>query len=231
MVAEMKGAQFEVFQFNNGTRELWISYQRHPDFIAPADAATLSLLAEKGIDYKTYAQGRDFGHDMPRPRVALFCISILVVGAGIILWRVAPKTIAVLVALLMIAFSTLLTLITPWHTQSLSAAAARKMIAGHQAARFEVVEYSNGSKELWITPPGSRHYPRFIVPADEDMLALLGENKIAFRTSIQGRDFGYGGPTRGVSLFWISLLTTGAASLLWFGFRKGRKVTASASNT
>jgi RNA polymerase sigma factor (sigma-70 family) len=43
--------------------ELWIRLQengRFSKFIAPADAATLALLAERGIECPTYVQGRDF---------------------------------------------------------------------------------------------------------------------------------------------------------------------------
>jgi hypothetical protein len=98
-------------------------------------------------------------------------------------------------------------------------------------ARFEIVEYSIGSRELWITPPGSSHYPCFIASADDSTLALLAENKIIYHTMSQGRDFGFGVPRRGVSLFWISLLTMGAVSLLWFGFTKKRKFSASAGIT
>ena len=42
--------------------------------------------------------------------------------------------------------------------------------ANHKDARFEVFQYDDGSKELWITPPGTRRYPGFMAPADEPTL-------------------------------------------------------------
>ncbi len=136
-----------------------------------------------------------------------------------------------LVALVATALGILLGLLTPWHTQSLSASAARKIVIEHQPARFEIIEYSNGSKELWMTPPKSRHYPRFIAPADGPMLALLAENKIAFHTSIQGVDFGYDVPRRGMALLYISILATGAVVILWRAWRKEPRFPASVSSS
>jgi hypothetical protein len=237
IITDYKDAQFDVVQRDNGASELWITVPNRiglvaePDFIAPADESTLALLAEQGIAYKTLVQGQDFGYAWPKRWVSLLSIFILTAGAARLLWWVSPKTIAACLALAMIVTGILLGLVTPWHTQSLSAAAARKMITEQQTARFEILEYINGFKDLWITPHGSRHYPRFVAPADESTLTLLAENKITFQTSIQGRDFGYDVPRRWSALLYISILTTGAVALLWWAWKKERKLPAPAEAT
>ncbi len=236
IITDYKDAQFDVVQRDNGARELWITLPNRiglvatPDFIASADESTLALLAEKGIAHKTLVQGRDFGYAGPKRWISLLCIFILTAGAARFLWWVSPKTIAVCLALPMIATGILLGLVTPWHTQSLSAVSAQKMITEHQTARFEIIEYSNGSKELWITPPGSKHYPCFVAPADESTLALLAENKITFQTSIQGLNFGYGVPWRKTALLYIFILTAGAVFILRRLIRKDRTLSAPAES-
>jgi hypothetical protein len=57
---------------------------------------------------------------------------------------------------------------------------AGRIISEHKQARFEVVQYDHGAKELWITLPRSRTYPSFITPADEPTLTLPAENKIPY---------------------------------------------------
>ena len=232
-----KTANSRLCNYNNGAKELWITVPSRagiwagPNFIAPADESTLALLAEKRIVYKTFVQGRDFGYTWPRRWVSLLCIFILAAGAVRLLWWVSPKFFAVCLVLPMIATGILLGWVTPWHTQSLSAVSAQKMITEHRDARFEILKYSNGSKEIWITPPRSRHYPGFVAPADESTLTLLAENKITFQTSIQGRDFGYGAPWRGMALLYISALGAGAALVLWWAWKKKRRVPAPAESS
>ncbi len=231
--AGYKNARFEVFQFSNGSSELWISRERNPDYIAPADAATLSLLKEKGIGYKTYVQGKDFGYNFPPNKAtALALVLVLVAGAGMILWWVTPKAIAVCVALLMLAVCIVLGLVTPWHVKSVSAAEAQRLIIEHKSANFEVYQYKNGASQLIITPRSRvrRHgsiagWRAFIAPATDSTLALLATNKIPYHTSVQGRDFGYGVPNRGTSFLWISFLTMGAAGILWWVIKKPHRTT------
>lgn len=93
-------------------------------------------------------------------------------------------------------------------------------ISQHHDARFEVFQYHNGSRELWITLPQCRHYPNYIAPADESTLALLTESKVAFNTIVQGRDFGYASPRRWLTAPAIVLLATGAVFLLWWAFKR-----------
>jgi hypothetical protein len=53
IIAQHKNARFEVFEYRDGSRKLWISDLRSPDFIAPADQSTLGLLMRQGITYQT----------------------------------------------------------------------------------------------------------------------------------------------------------------------------------
>lgn len=65
LISQKSGvAEFFVMQSKNGRRELWIEYPengRVSKSIAPADKVTLDLLAQKGIQYPTYVEGRDWG--------------------------------------------------------------------------------------------------------------------------------------------------------------------------
>jgi RNA polymerase sigma factor (sigma-70 family) len=230
IISEHKEARFEVFQYNNGSKELWITLperRSYPGFITPADGPTLALLAEKGITYETYTQGRDFGYRDPNRWVMLLCVPILMAGAVIILWWAGPKAIVVCIALAMIAVAILLGSIPPWYVKTLSAAEVQKIITEHKEARFGVFQHKNGSRDLYIKLPGSSH-PDFIAPADESTLSLLAEKGIAYKTYVQGRYFGCGVPSRRVSLLCISILTAGAVILLRWARKKERKFPAPA---
>jgi RNA polymerase sigma factor (sigma-70 family) len=91
-ITEHKDAQFEIIQFNNGTRLLHITLPGSNEslsFDAPADESTLSLLAEKGITCRTSGQGRTLVTGVyadPVPWVSLLCIFILTAGAVSLLW-------------------------------------------------------------------------------------------------------------------------------------------------
>jgi len=64
ITSEHKNAWCEVYQYANGSKELWITLPNsgwhHPSYIAPADESTLALLAENNISCKTYIQGPGF---------------------------------------------------------------------------------------------------------------------------------------------------------------------------
>jgi len=90
-VSTSKIIRCQVFQFSNGTKELWIAAsdgsRRYSQFIAPPDQSTLALLADHGIACQTLVQGRDFGFRDPNRWVALLGILILVTGAaGMLRW-------------------------------------------------------------------------------------------------------------------------------------------------
>ena len=88
IAAEHRFARFMVSQFDNGSRELRITPRERGigPFVAPADEATLSVLAQQGIPYSTIVQGRDFGHGTPSPLFLLVCIVMLTTGAVSLLW-------------------------------------------------------------------------------------------------------------------------------------------------
>ncbi len=65
MVAQHKNARYDVFEYRDGSRELWISDVRSPEFIAPADQSTLELLTRQGINYQVRLADLDWWY---RPR-------------------------------------------------------------------------------------------------------------------------------------------------------------------
>ena len=195
MVADGKGkeAEFFVLQYQNGYRSLEIIRRengKRAKFSAPVDDATLALLKEQGIKCPTYGQGRDFEvFGWPGRLLPLFCIFILAIG-GVVLLRkpgkinpqkmdaeqtrkmqqvekLANKVFGTGVALVLIAVAILLGLLTRWQDRSVSGPEAQQIIAASKDAQYEVFQYNNGTKELWITLKGNRHYPGFIAPADE----------------------------------------------------------------
>ena len=221
-VKNVKGALFSVCQYSDGTKELCLP----PNFIAPADAATLAILAENGIHYRTLVQGRDFGYGSPKQGVALLIISLLVGGAGIILWRVSHKALAAVVALVLVAVGTLMGLRTTWHAQSTfdrgrpdhDRGTPGRAIPDYRIQQWfqGVVDYS--AREQVLSPlyrNGGRFHAR---PA--------GRNKIEFHTS-----FGYGVPRRGTALLYISILAAGAVAILWWAWKRKRPLPATAESS
>jgi hypothetical protein len=138
--------------------------------------------------------------------------------------RVANKVFGTGIALVLIAAAIHLGLITRWTIHTLSVAETRQIIATSRNIYCQVFQYNNGTRELWITLNGSRHYPDFIAPADESTLVVLAENKISYKTYVQGRDFGFGPQNRWVSLLCISVLTAGAGFVLRWAWKKERRV-------
>jgi RNA polymerase sigma factor (sigma-70 family) len=88
IISEHKNAWCEVYQYANGSKELWITLPNSVwhHFIAPADEPTLALLVENNISYKTVVQGRDFGYRVPGRWPLLSCSFILTAGAILVLW-------------------------------------------------------------------------------------------------------------------------------------------------
>ena len=94
------------------------------------------------------------------------------------------------------------------------------MIRAHSGNHFTVREYRDGSRELQIVTHGRRHW--FAAPADDSTLALLADQKISFRTLVQGRDFGHRTVSRGSAILWIMGSTALAGLVLWLAWRKKR---------
>ncbi len=113
IIARHKNARFEVFEYRDGSRKLWISDLRSPDFIAPADESTLGLLTRQGITYQTCLADIDgwlYGHPsmfgtssahQPHPSnsgrpglsqsTSALGILVLAAAAGGVLWRVTKS--------------------------------------------------------------------------------------------------------------------------------------------
>ncbi len=252
-----KDIQFSISQFQSGYSHFFIMLRENGKrvvFSAPVDDATLALLKERGIKCPTYVQGRDFEvFGWPGRLLPVFCIFILAIGGVVLLRRpgkfnpqemdaqqtvklqrverVANKAFGTAVALVLIAISLLLVRFTIHHDagQTISVTEAWRIIVENKDARVVVIQYNNGSKELNISLPGrGSYYSADITSADESTLALLAENKIPYKTLVQGRDFGYRQPSRWLSLSCSFILAAGAVVLLWRAWKTERKFPASA---
>jgi hypothetical protein len=260
MVADSKGReiQFSISQYQNGSSNFWITLRangKRTYVSAPVDDATLALLKEQGIKCPTYVQGRDFEiFGWPGRFLPFFCIFILAIGGVVLLRRpgkynpretdehrtremqqverTANKVFGTVVALVLIAISLLLVRFTLHHIygQTISVTEARRIIVENKNARAGVIQYNNGSKEMEISIPGHRHYTADITSAYESTLTLLAENKIPYNTAIQGRDFGYRQPDRWLLLSCSFILIAGAILVLWWAWKKERRVPASAES-
>ena len=81
---------FCILQSQNSFRQFFVTVRdggKTVRFSAPVDDATLALLAEHGIAFKTYVQGRDFGYRDPSPWILWPCIILLPIGAGLLVRR------------------------------------------------------------------------------------------------------------------------------------------------
>jgi len=90
IVAQHKDAQFKVFEYLDGSRKLWISDHRTPDFIAPANEFTLGVLTRQGITYQTYVAGTA-GLTPPNQSISGLWILALTAGAGGLFWWVVKR--------------------------------------------------------------------------------------------------------------------------------------------
>ena len=183
---------------------------------APAENSTLALLAEKGISYETKIENRDFPPFQPGGcwqwalvADAPFCFFIVVAGAVTLLRRRdhqpseprpiaaarnerrVDKAFAALAACGMVAVAVLLGLTTDWKIRRVAADQVPGIIAQHKNARFEVFEYEDGSRKLWISDLRS---PDFIAPADESTLGLLTRQGITYQTYLAGIGWWYRHP-------------------------------------
>ena len=190
-------------------------------FTAPAENSTLALLAEKGISYKTTIEGRDFnvgsravwsllGRWAMHLLMPAFCFFIVVAGAVTLLRkrdhqqyeprpiaaarneRRVDKAFAALAACGMAALAILLGLTTDWKVRRVAADHVPGIIAQHKNARFEVFEYRDGSRKLWIS---DLRTPDFIAPADESTLGLLTRQGIPYQTCLADNDWFYRHPS------------------------------------
>jgi hypothetical protein len=179
-------------------------------FDAPAENSTLALLAEKRISYETSIENRDFTRGIRAGCWLLgrwawltlmtpVCFFIVVAGAATLLRRRdhqpseprpiaaarnerrVDKAFAALAACGMIALAVLLGLTTNWKVRRVAADQLPGIIVQHKNARFEVFEYRDGSRKLWISDLRS---PDFIAPADQSTLGLLTRQGIPYQTRL-----------------------------------------------
>ncbi len=218
------------------------------------DDTTLALLKEQGIKCPTYVQGRDFEvFGWPGRLLFPFCIFILAIGGVVLLCnpgkfnpqetdaqrtgkvrqmeRVANKVFGTVVALALIAAAILLGLMTRWGIHHISGAEARQIIAAHGDVQCEVVQFKDGTGRLLITLTGNRRHPNYSAPTDDLTLALLAENKIPYKTYVQGKDFGYRGPKNWMLLTGSVILTVAAVIILWRVVRKDRTLPTRAGSS
>ena len=244
-------------------------------FNAPAEEGTLALLAaQKGITYTTKIEGRDFTRSIREVFWLLgqwgmsllmpaFCFFIVVSGAVTLLRRrVRPpseprpiaaannerrvdKAFAALAACGLIAVAVVLGLGTDWKVHRITADQLPGVIAQHKSARFEVFEYKDASRKLWIS---ERRSPDFIAPANESTLELLKCEGITYQTCLADIDWwhrprgmlappsvqpypsglGRSGPSQSTSALAILALAAAAGGLFWWE-AKNRLVTPQAS--
>ena len=229
---------------------------------APAENSTLALLAQKRISHGTRMEGRDFGVSSIRTVLWLlgqwamsllmpaFCFFIIVAGGVTLLRRRerqqsepraiaaarnerrVDKAFAALAACGMVAIAILLGLTTDWKVRRVAASQLRGIITQHQNARFEVFEYRDGSRKLWISDVRS---PEFIAPADESTLGLLTRQGITYQTYVADIDWWYRprgllvppgaqdrsgsgrlGLSRSISALGILVLVVAAGGLSWW---------------
>jgi RNA polymerase sigma factor (sigma-70 family) len=205
-------------------------------FDAPAENSTLALLAEKRISYETSIENRDFTRGIRAVCWLLgrwawltlmppVCFFIVVAGAATLLRRRdhqpseprpiaaarnerrVDKAFAALAACGMVAVAVLLGLTTDWKVRRVVADQVPGIIAQHKSARFEVFEYKDGSRKLWISDLRS---PDFIAPADESTLGLLTRQGITYQTCLADNGWVYRQPSVIVAPFSARLTSSSA---------------------
>lgn len=252
IISERQDARFTVDQYKNGSKSLVIRLPEDHRIAktTPWNESLHSALVQKGIAYQTLIEDQDFHNGGVQGWLVLLSTFIVVAGTVLLLRRpgtqkfyqqetVTPRAerreknvIAVCVALAMLVIGILLILLAIYQfARHIPAAEARGIISEHTNAQFQVFQFNNKSCELFITLQGSRKYPTFIAPVDESTLALLAANRITYTTYVQGRDFGYRGPGRWLSLSCSLILTAGAILLLRRAWKKERRVPAPAGSS
>jgi len=162
--------------------------------------------------------------------------------------RRVDKAFAALAACGMVAVAVLLGLTTDWKVRRVAADQVPGIIARHKNARFEVFEYRDGSRKLWIS---DLHSPDFIAPADESTLGLLTRQGITYQTRLAGIGWlhwrpsmlgtssaqpkpsrsGRAGLSQPTSVLAILVLAVAAGSVLWWAWKKERRSSDPAGST
>jgi len=251
--SQVEKTRVKLFENVSGGRTLsgdLLENGKTTPFYAPADNSTLALLAEKGISYETYIANRD---DPPHPSRAGFAAQrllspfscfIVVAGAVTLLRgrhnrqsgpqaisgpsneRRVDRGFAALAACGMLALAVAMGVTTDWRVRRIAADQVAKVIAQHPKARFEVFQYFDGSRRLWIS---DRRTPEFVASANESTLGLLTRQGITYETyvaSYVAGTPGYLGRSQSAGVVWMLALAAAAGGLLWWAVR-GRLESAS----
>jgi hypothetical protein len=251
--SQVEKSRVKLFENVSGGRTLGgdlLENGKTTHFYAPADNSTLALLAEKGISYETHIANRD---DPPNPSracfeaqrlLAPFSCFIVVAGAVTLLRgrhtrqsephaitgatneRRVDRGFAALAACGILAMAVAVGLTTDWKVRRIAADQIANVIAQHPKARFEVFQYFDGSRKLWIS---DRRTPEFIALANESTLGLLTRQGITYETfvaSYMAGAPGYLGRSQSAGVLWILALAVAAGGLLWWA-AKSRPVSPS----
>ena len=241
--SQVEKTRVKLFENVSGGRTLSGDLQENgktTPFYAPADNSTLALLAEKGISYETHIANRD---DPPHPSRACFTAQrlltpfscfIVVAGAVTLLRgrhnrqdgpqaisgpsseRRVDRGFAALAACGMLALAVAAGVTTDWKVRRIGGEQVARVIAQHPKARFEVFQYFDGSRKLWIS---ERRRPEFVAPANESTLGLLARQGITCETyvaSYMPGAPGYLGRSQSAGVLWILALAAAAGSVLWW---------------
>jgi len=125
------------------------------------------------------------------------------------------KAFAALAACGMVALAVFRGVTTDWKVRTILGYQVPAIVAQHKDARFEVFEYMDGSRKLWIS---DHRTPDFIAPANESTLEELTRQGITCQTYVAGLA-GLPGPSRSSSVLWILALTAGAGGLFWWALK------------
>jgi RNA polymerase sigma factor (sigma-70 family) len=235
--------RFTLFQTATGARTLCGDLTENgtnSSFIAPAENSTMALLTEKDIFFETKIEGRDFpARSMTRVGwrsqrlLTPFCCFILVGGAATLLRgrnstrtgqpvvtgpsneRRVDRAFAALAACAMLAMAVAVGLTTDWTVRQIAADQVANVIAQHSNARFDVFQYRDGSRKLWISDGRT---PNLIAPANEASLGLLTRQGITYQTYVAGAA-GFPGRSQANAVLWIVALATASGGLLWWAVK------------
>ena len=236
--SQVRKFRFRLFQNGWGGRTLsgdLLENGKMSPFIAPAEKSTMDLLAANSISFETKIEDRDSLHLRPtylswcaQRLLNPLCCFILVAGPITLLRgnqnrpfgshaitnqrteRRVDRSFAALAACGMIALAVFRGVTTDWKVRTISVSQVPAIVAQHKNARFEVFQYSDGSRKLWIS---DQHAPDFIAPANESTLDALAREDITYQNYVAGKA-GFQGPGRFSSMLWILALTAGATGLL-----------------
>lgn len=254
--SQVQKFRFSIFHSAGGARILsgdLLENRKMSPFVAPAEDSTVALLNQKGISYETRIENRNYppvnltrAGWWSRRLLNPFCCFILVAGAVTLLRgshnrpsepysttnlrneRRVDKAFAALAACGMVALAVFQGMTTDWKVRTISAGQVPAIVAQHENARFEVFEYLDGSRKLWIS---NRHTPDFIAPANESTLGVLTRQGITYQTYVYvAGTAGLPPPNQSISALWILALMAGGGSLFWWAV-KSRAVSPSRIQT